>query len=755
VEDLKLKSGCLYLMSAPPSSGKSTFLNLNKDNLPKGSIISSDEIRHRIIGSIYSHDENGVSTNPIESSNEIIFEIIHNMVRARLSNGLTTVIDAKFTKESDRNSFAKIASEYGIETIVLFIKKDLNTLVESNSKREKRICSKAIISNYENHEFETSYKSIFINSDDIVNIENNELKTNKIDVVGDTHGMLNEALMMISRLGYDRDFVHTFDPERKILFLGDFVDRGNYSLETLFLIKKLNLMGHYAILGNHENKLINFYKSYKKGLNLGLAVAPSITASEFMKLSLEKREDIFNWLLKLPSYFIYNSKTNSNFKVVFTHANIRSFDDKNIVKSSNLYGDTFDKRVRMDTDLIYSNLYDLGINEYRLIRGHIPSTNKEQNNVISVEDHICFGGDLLALKLDDLENQFSKTGKFNDSEMFYRVHVDFNFDDFVKNNKEMNLYFNLKNLVKEKLAVSRKDESGLLQIFKYSKKVFFDRKWKDNHDLMQCRGIVFDFAGNLVQMPFDKVFNYSEPNEKNIPTAVDYDNKNVVKVVDKLNGFLGCITLHPFKRELLITTSGSFDSDFINYIKDLIKKNNHYSNLVKYFFENPNITLMFEVIHSEDPHIIKYEEDEFDIYLIGARDKKIDSKLFSEEELDRVGDKLNIKRPYHQNMIFSDAKKLVKDSEIEGYMIRDLDSGDVICKMKSPYYLVTKFFGRLSINNTKMMYGNRDAFKKKVDEEFFDIVDHIVDNKEMNEFINMEGMDKINFVRNFIIENIK
>ncbi len=76
-----------------------------------------------------------------------------------------------------------------------------------------------------------------------------------IDIIGDIHGELDALLSLIKCLGYDENANH---PEgRRLVFLGDLVDRGPYSIR---LVKKVKAWVEekkaQCILGNHELNLI-------------------------------------------------------------------------------------------------------------------------------------------------------------------------------------------------------------------------------------------------------------------------------------------------------------------------------------------------------------------------------------------------------------------------------------------------------------------------------------------------------------------
>ncbi len=127
------------------------------------------------------------------------------------------------------------------------------------------------------------------------------------DIIGDVHGNASLLKRLLLRFGYKKTESGYCHPERKAVFVGDFVNRGPEIRKTIRIVRKMVENGNaHAILGNHEINAIIYYLKDKNGLLL-------IKSPEKNFLALYKTINQFanhaeewtshrKWMRKLPLY---------------------------------------------------------------------------------------------------------------------------------------------------------------------------------------------------------------------------------------------------------------------------------------------------------------------------------------------------------------------------------------------------------------------------------------------------------------------
>ena len=73
------------------------------------------------------------------------------------------------------------------------------------------------------------------------------------DLIGDIHGYADELVQLLEVLGYEKAQGVYRHPERKVIFLGDFIDRGPKIRQVLEIVRPMIEEGKaLAVMGNHE-----------------------------------------------------------------------------------------------------------------------------------------------------------------------------------------------------------------------------------------------------------------------------------------------------------------------------------------------------------------------------------------------------------------------------------------------------------------------------------------------------------------------
>ncbi len=80
------------------------------------------------------------------------------------------------------------------------------------------------------------------------------------DIIGDIHGHASELKALLTELGYSRQCGGYQHADRKVVFVGDFVDRGPAIGEVVEIARTMVDAGNaLAVMGNHEYNAIAFH----------------------------------------------------------------------------------------------------------------------------------------------------------------------------------------------------------------------------------------------------------------------------------------------------------------------------------------------------------------------------------------------------------------------------------------------------------------------------------------------------------------
>ena len=127
------------------------------------------------------------------------------------------------------------------------------------------------------------------------------------DIIGDIHGHADKLIELLHMLGYEKkggSFAHS---SRKILFVGDYIDRGLKIKETLEIIKAMVDSGNaIALMGNHEYNALCFHFQETEGGHLRKHEIKNIiqhyeTLKQFQNKQKEY-EDYLEWFKTLPLF---------------------------------------------------------------------------------------------------------------------------------------------------------------------------------------------------------------------------------------------------------------------------------------------------------------------------------------------------------------------------------------------------------------------------------------------------------------------
>jgi len=89
------------------------------------------------------------------------------------------------------------------------------------------------------------------------------------DIIGDIHGYAEPLIRLLEKLDYTEINSSWQHPERKVIFVGDYIDRGPAIRQTLQIVKAMTDSGNaIALMGNHEYNALCFHTQEREGGHL-------------------------------------------------------------------------------------------------------------------------------------------------------------------------------------------------------------------------------------------------------------------------------------------------------------------------------------------------------------------------------------------------------------------------------------------------------------------------------------------------------
>src|SRR5208337_4599491 len=264
----------LVVLIGPSGSGKSTFAR--RVFLPT-EVISSDFCR-----GLVSDDENDQSAT-VEA-----FEVLHFIAAKRLQAGRLTVVDATNVKPESRKPLIALARQYHCIPVAIVLNIPERTCAERNSSRPDRNFSSHVIRQHV-QEMRRSLRRLdregfrhvhILDSPDAIEtatVERQPLWCDRksdhgpFDIIGDIHGCRVELETLLEKLGYD-PATRRHPNGRKVVFLGDLVDRGPDIPGVLRIAMEMVETGNaICVPGNHEMKLLRKLRGRDVQITHGLA----------------------------------------------------------------------------------------------------------------------------------------------------------------------------------------------------------------------------------------------------------------------------------------------------------------------------------------------------------------------------------------------------------------------------------------------------------------------------------------------------
>ncbi|QTA86865.1 AAA family ATPase [Desulfonema magnum] len=407
---IKIPELSLVFLIGTSGSGKSTFA---RKHFKPTEILSSDFFRAMV-----SDDEND------QTVTREAFEILHSIAAKRLAKARLTVADATNVQHEARRSLLALAHKYHFLPVALVLNLPLNISLERHRNRSDRHFDEAIIrQQWENLQNSVprlkteGFRRIYVmeTPGEINNalIRREPLRSNKknehgpFDIIGDIHGCFDELMILIKKLGYEirenrssgkEEFTVTHPRGRKVIFLGDLVDRGPRIVPVLHLAMLMTKTGSaFCVPGNHEDRLMRKFSGKHVIVSHGLEQ----TLEQMKQEPPVFQEKVRRFVRGLSAHYVFDDG-----KLVVAHAGMKA--EMQGRASGSVRHFAFFGETSGETDVFGPRVHHNWAARYRgkamVVYGHTPVPEPEWlNNTINIDTGCVFGGKLTALRYPEKE----------------------------------------------------------------------------------------------------------------------------------------------------------------------------------------------------------------------------------------------------------------------------------------------------------------------------------------------------------------
>jgi protein phosphatase len=385
-------------------SGKSTFA---RKHFKPAEILSSDYCR-----GLVSDDENS------QAATKDAFELLHFIARKRLAAGKLTVVDATNVQPESRKPLVAIAREFHCLPVAIVLDLPERVAHDRNQTRPDRDFGPHVI-RQQAQQLHRSLRGLeregFRHVHVLKSLEEieaavferqplwNNLKQEHgpFDIIGDVHGCFDELVELLRQLGGSVDeTAFTVQPAngRKLVFVGDLVDRGPKITQVLKLVMSAVAGGTaLCVPGNHDVKLMRKLRGREVQITHGLAESLAQLANE----PEDFRKRVAEFIDDLVSHYVLDDG-----KLVVAHAGMKETMQgrgSGAVREFALFGETTGETDEFGLPVRYN-----WAAEYRgaaaVVYGHTPVPEPEWlNRTINIDTGCVFGGKLTALRYPEKE----------------------------------------------------------------------------------------------------------------------------------------------------------------------------------------------------------------------------------------------------------------------------------------------------------------------------------------------------------------